>query len=201
MPEISPGSRLLKLSPMLLTGLRAFLAPVVLLLSIYAPKPGAFAVCLVVAFVSDIFDGILARRLNVATPTIRRLDSAADTCFYAACAFAAWHLYPMAITERLLPLCILIALEALRYTLDFAKFRREASYHMWSSKLWGIGLFVGFFALLVFASQGVLVSIAIYLGIVADLEGIAISLILPRWQSDVPSYVHAMRIRANTGLS
>jgi hypothetical protein len=113
--------------------------------------------------------------------------------------FAAWRLYPAAITGRLLPLSILVALEALRYILDFAKFHREASYHMWSSKLWGIGLFVGFFSLLVFGSQGVLLSIAIYLGIVADLEGIAISVILPRWQSDVPSFVHAMRIRANTG--
>jgi phosphatidylglycerophosphate synthase len=184
----------------LLTGLRASLAPVVVLLSIYAPKPKDFAACLVAAFVSDIFDGIIARRLNVATAAIRRLDSAADTLFYAACVFAAWHLYPAAITERLLPLSILIALEAFRYVLDFVKFHREASYHMWSSKVWGIGLFVGFFSLLVFGSQGVAVTFAIYLGIVSDLEGIAISVILPRWQSDIPSFVYAMRVRRNAGF-
>jgi CDP-diacylglycerol--glycerol-3-phosphate 3-phosphatidyltransferase len=195
MTEISVRFGLLKLAPALLTALRAILAPIVVLLAIYAPKPGAFAACLVAAFVSDVFDGIIARRLGVATPTLRRLDSAADTLFYAACVFAAWRLYPAAIRVRLLPLSILIALESLRYILDFAKFHREASYHMWSSKLWGIGLFVGFFSLLVFGSQGAAVSLALYLGIIADLEGIAISVILPRWQSDVPSFVHAMRAK------
>lgn len=200
MPEISARTRLLKFVPLLLTGLRAVLAPAVVLLSIYAPSKGAFAVCLVAAFLSDIFDGIIARRLGVATPALRRLDSAADTFFYAACVFAAWRLYPSAITDRVLSLSILVALEVLRYTLDFAKFHREASYHMWSSKLWGIGLFAGFFSLLVFGSEGVAVSAAIYLGIVADLEGVAISVILPRWQSDVPSFVHAMRIRRSAGI-
>jgi phosphatidylglycerophosphate synthase len=199
-PEILARSSFLELVPVLLTGLRALLAPAVVLLSIYAPSKDAFAVCLVAAFLSDIFDGIIARRLAVATPALRRLDSAADTVFYAACVFAAWRLYPAAITDRLLSLSILVALEVLRYILDFAKFHREASYHMWSSKLWGIGLFGGFFSLLVFGSQGVAVSIAIYLGVVADLEGVAISVILPRWQSDVPSFVHAMRVRRNAGI-
>lgn len=188
-------SDLLIRSPVLLTGLRASLAPVVVALSLYAPNPRAFAVCLLVAFVSDIFDGVIARRLNVATAAIRRFDSAADTLFYGACVFAAWRLHPAALTERMVPLGVLIALEALRYLLDFAKFHREASYHMWSSKLWGIGLFAGFLSLLVFGSQGATVSIAIYLGIISDLEGLAISTILPSWQADVPSFVHAMRIR------
>ncbi len=110
------------------------------------------------------------------------------------------RLYPEAITERLWPLIILVALEAFRYLVDFAKFHREASYHIWSSKLWGISLFVGFFSLLVFGSEGAAVSFAIYLGIAADLEGIAISVILPRWRSDVPSFVHAVRIRRNDGI-
>jgi phosphatidylglycerophosphate synthase len=200
MPAMSAALRILKLVPVLLTALRALLAPVVLLLAIYAPKPGAFAVCLVAAFVSDIFDGVIARRLGVATASIRRLDSAADTLFYSACVFAAWRLYPAVITDRIWPLSVLVALEAIRYVLDFAKFRREASYHMWSSKLWGISLFVGFLSLLVFGFHGVLITLTIYLGIVADLEGIAISIILQRWQSDVPSFVHAMRARRTAGI-
>ncbi|MEJ0007062.1 MAG: CDP-alcohol phosphatidyltransferase family protein [Steroidobacteraceae bacterium] len=192
MPAISgPFTRI----PLLLTGLRALLAPVVALLALYEPKPAAFALCLVAAFVSDIFDGVIARRLKVATPSLRRLDSAADTLFYTACVFATWRLFPAAITERLLPLGVLVALEVLRYLLDFTKFHREASYHMWSSKLWGVSLFIGFFSLLVLGSAGAAVSLAIYVGIAADLEGIAISFILPRWQADIPSFVHAMQVR------
>lgn len=201
MPETRNGRSLVRSIPVLLTALRALLAPVVLLLSLYAPWPKAFATCLVVAFLSDVFDGVLARRLGVATPNLRRLDSAADTLFYAACVFAAWHLYPTAITERLLPLGVLAALEATRYVVDFVKFHREASYHMWSSKVWGIALFVGFFSLLVLGSSGAAVSCAIYVGIVADLEGLAISIVLARWQADVPSFVHALRERRNADRS
>lgn len=181
--------------PVALTALRALLAPVVVLLSLYAPRPEAFAACLVVALLSDIFDGVLARRLGVATANLRRLDSAADTLFYAACVFAAWHLDPSAIRQRFVPLALLAGLEATRYVVDFLKFRREASYHMWSSKVWGLALFAGFFSLLVLGSSGVAVSCAVDVGIVADLEGLAISIVLPHWKADVPSLVHAWRER------
>ena len=151
------------------------------------------------AFFSDIFDGVIARRVGVATPALRRLDSAADTLFYAACLFAAWRLYPTAITGRMIPLSILIALEGTRYLVDLAKFRREASYHMWSSKVWGIALFVGFFSLLVLGATGAAVSLAVYAGIIADLEGLAISVALRTWRSDVPSLFHALQLRRNAG--
>lgn len=190
----------MKRIPLLLTAVRAFLAPVIAGLSLYAPRPSAFAVCLVVAFLSDVFDGVIARRLNVATPTLRRLDSAADTLFYIASAFAAWRLYPTAIVARRASLSILVGLEVLRYVIDFTRFRREASYHMWSSKLWGISLFVGFYWMLVLGCTGLTLSFAVYAGIVADLEGVLISVLLPRWQADVPSFFHAMRLRRNTGV-
>ena len=179
----------------MLTGMRALLSPIVVLLSLFAPLPVAFAACLVAALLSDIFDGVLARRLGIATANLRRLDSVADTLFYAACAFAAWYLYPAAITQHIGSLVVLGTLEVMRYGLDFLKFRREASYHMWSSKVWGVALFAGFFGLLVMGSSGAMVSWAIYLGIVADAEGLLISLVLPRWQADVPTLVHTLRMR------
>ena len=61
----------------------------VVLLALYLPSPSGFGLCLIAAFLSDVFDGILARRLGVATPTLRRLDSIADSVFYLAAVFAA----------------------------------------------------------------------------------------------------------------
>jgi phosphatidylglycerophosphate synthase len=149
----------------------------------------------VLAFLSDIFDGIIARRLHVATPGLRRLDSIADSLFYLAAVFAAWHLHPSEIQQYFPELLVLAALELSRYALDLVKFGREASYHMWSSKLWGIFLFAGFISLLAFDVGGMPVALAIYVGIVADLEGLAISIVLPEWRTDVPSFVHAIRHR------
>jgi CDP-diacylglycerol--glycerol-3-phosphate 3-phosphatidyltransferase len=180
--------------PLLLTGLRAMLAPVMLILAWHYPRPLAFGVCLILAFLSDVFDGILARRLNVATPGLRRLDSIADSVFYVAALSAAWHLHPSELRDHLPALVVLGAVEAARYAFDLWKFRREAAYHLWSSKLWGICLFVGFFSLLVLGRGGLLVAVPITVGILVDLEGLAVSLLLREWKSDVPSIVHAWRL-------
>jgi phosphatidylglycerophosphate synthase len=186
--------------PLGLTALRAFLAPVVVFLAVVYPYPAAFGGCLVIAFLSDVFDGILARRMNVATPNLRRLDSIADTIFYVAATFAAWHLYPSVITEHINALVALGVLEIFRYVFDVCKFGREASYHMWSSKLWGIALFFGFFSLLSLGYSGFAVVAAIYLGIIADIEGLAISIVLAEWKNDVPSLVHALRLRRDNKI-
>lgn len=70
--------------PFLLTALRAALAPVMIMLALNSPASAGFAICLIVALLSDIFDGKIARRLGIATPNLRRLDSIADSIFYAA---------------------------------------------------------------------------------------------------------------------
>jgi phosphatidylglycerophosphate synthase len=181
--------------PLLLTALRAVLAPVLLLLAWYYPRPAAFGVCLILAFLSDVFDGILARRLNVATPGLRRLDSVADSVFYVAALLAAWHLHSTELQVYLPALVVLGALEVVRYAFDLWKFRREAAYHLWSSKLWGICLFVGFFSLLVLGRGGLFAGVPIYVGILVDIEGLAVSFVLREWKSDVPTIVHAWRLR------
>ena len=89
----------------------------------------------------------------------------------------------------------MLALELSRYAFDLLKFRREAAYHMWSSKAWGLALFAGFLSILGFGHDGLAVDAAIGFGIAADLEGLAISMVLKHWQSDVPSLYHALRRR------
>lgn len=164
-------------------------------LALWAPLRWAFGACLIVAFVTDVFDGIIARRLKVATARLRRLDSVADSLFYFAAVFAVWHLHPQVLLRHAGLLGVLATLEAGRYAFDYLKFGREASYHMWSSKLWGLLLFAAFLTMLALPfSDGVLLA-AIIGGIVADLEGLLISLLLPYWQHDVPTLFHALRLR------
>lgn len=186
---------LLHTIPIGLTLIRALLGPVVFTVAWLAPNHAVFATCLLLAFLSDVFDGIIARRLKIATEGIRRLDSIADSIFYLCAALAAYRLYPAAIHERILPLAILLLLELGRYLFDYLKYRKETSYHMWSSKLWGIFLFAGFMSLLGFGQPGILVSLAIYVGIFADIEGLLISLTLQHWRHDVPTIFHALAIR------
>lgn len=181
--------------PAALVGLRLALAPVVLLAGLLDARPAVFAACLVGALVSDILDGVLARRLGVATVRLRRLDSLVDTAFYACALAAAWLRSAELLRPHGVALGALIALEVARYLFDGWKFGKEACYHMWSSKVWGLLLCAGMWSLLVERSGGWPVALAIAWGLLADLEGLAISIALPRWRADVPTLVHALRIR------
>jgi CDP-diacylglycerol--glycerol-3-phosphate 3-phosphatidyltransferase len=139
--------------PVTLTTLRLLLGPVVAILA-WTFAPGRWiAGCTVTAIFSDIYDGIIARRLHIETPLLRRYDSVADTIFYLAIAWAAWRLHPEVIRENSAILIALFSLEILRYVFDFAKFRREASYHMYSSKLWGLVLGVATIFLFAFGTS------------------------------------------------
>ena len=184
--------------PLALTALRAGLGPTVVAIAYLFPSGPAFAVCLILAFLSDYFDGVIARRLGVATPNLRRMDSIADSVFYVSALISAWHLHADLLHAYLAPLSLLLAVELLRYAVDYRKFGKEASYHMWSSKLWGLTLFVGFYALLVHQHSGWPVALAIWMGVAADIEGLAISIVLPRWKTDVPTLFHAIRLRAES---
>ncbi|WP_295435909.1 CDP-alcohol phosphatidyltransferase family protein [uncultured Thiodictyon sp.] len=179
--------------PLLLTLLRAGLAPILVLLALLAPLPVAFAACLSIAAVSDYFDGAIARHLKIVTPALRRLDSLADLLFFLAALFALWWLHPGVIAGHAGALAVLIGLGLIRYVASYAKFGREASYHLWSSKLWGFALFLGFYSLLVLQSDGVWITLLIYLGILAALEDLAVTVVLREWRTDVPTLVHAWR--------
>jgi len=181
--------------PLGLTLLRAVLGPVLLASALLSPDTTLFAVCLIAALVSDYFDGVIARRLGVATPNLRRMDSIADSIFYVCALMAAWHLHGDILKPHVPAVAALLVLEGVRYVFDWRKFGKEASYHMWSSKLWGLTLFIAFYALLVHGMAGWPVWVTVGLGILADLEGLAISAVLPRWQNDVPTLFHALRLR------
>ena len=152
------------------------------------------AIVLVSGFLSDIFDGVVARRFDVSTAGLRRLDSAVDTVFYLAAAFCAWRLQPAAIEANLLWIGLIIGTQVIDHLAELAKFGREASYHAWSARVWGLALFVALIAL--FASgSGALLPVAAAFGLLSHTETLAITLVLPEWRHDVPTVFHAWRIR------
>lgn len=178
-----------------MTTARLLLGPVVVALAWVHSYGWLLATCILVALVSDVFDGILARRLNVATEFLRRFDSVSDTIFYVGVAIGIWILYPSALRQNALWLGLLIALEVFRHLLDWVKFGRTASYHSWFAKIWGLALAAATIALLGFGVDGILLQSAILIGIGSNLECAAMSLVLPRWHYDVPTVWHALRLR------
>jgi len=182
-----------------LTSLRLVLGPVLVLMAARGSAGTPAVLLAVVAFASDYFDGVLARRFGVDSAAVRRFDSATDTVFFLCAAWSAWLLHADLLRPFLWMAAAVVALEVARYLFDFAKFRREAAYHAWSAKVWGLSLFVALVALMGFDQATPWVPLALALGIVADAEGLAISMVLPVWTHDVKSVWHAWRIRASRG--
>src|SRR3954471_2992474 len=161
-----------------------------------AGAPGLLlAAALATGFVSDVLDGVVARRAGVVTPFLRRLDSSVDTVFYLGVAYAAWHRHPDALRALALPIFVVLGGELLNYLVAYLKFRREASYHARSARLWGLLLFMALLTLLGTGSA-VLLPVALAAGLLAELETLAITLVLRGWRHDVPSVWNAARVRA-----
>jgi len=178
-----------------LTVLRLLLAPVLVWL-IYAGAPGVVLASVVfVAFVSDYFDGVIARRLGIASAELRHFDSRADLVFYGTAAWAVWRLHPDVVRSVAIPALVVVGLDVVRHIFDFAKFGRDVAYHAWSSKVWGLSLAVALVLLMGFGVSQPFVGITVILGLIAQIEGLLISVALPVWTHDVPTLIHALRIR------
>lgn len=148
----------------------------------------------ITALISDIFDGVLARRWNCDTAGVRLFDSLADIAFYICVAIALGFRQPHIWYDNALLLGAVLWLEALRFIVDFAKFGKPASYHSYLAKTWGLIMAIAVVATLASKHAGLLIPVALVFGIACNLEGLAMSRVLPVWHRDVKTLVAARRI-------
>ena len=182
------------------TVLRAAMSATFVLACFGFPGP-LLAAILCAGFVSDVFDGIIARRLGIATPALRHADTLADTVFYIAAAVALRIAVPDVFADTGLPLVLLIAIHVSRTTFELAKYGRIASYHMWSSKLLGALIVLTMTTVFVTGRPSVLVAVTLWVAVANELEGFVGSVLLPAWTADVPSVVHAYRLARVTAAA
>lgn len=183
--------------PYLLILLRFLLGPLVVLLSFTLGERSTYTVLFLmyVGLFSDIFDGIIARKMKVDTEKMRRLDSQTDLIFWLCIAWSCYIIYPQIIRENWIGVLALLAMEGLCYLTSFIKFKKETCTHAFVSKMWGITLLVAFTSMLGFAYGGWILTICIVLGLTSQVDVILITLILKKWTHDVPSFYHAILIR------
>ena len=185
-----------KVIPWSMVLFRVLLGPTIAAVALRLPAPQSWLGLMIVAgFVSDVYDGILARRWGTETAAIRVADSAADTIFYLGVLSAVIARHWPVLRDRLALLIALLALEAARYIFDWFKYRRMASYHSYASKAWGVLMAAATIALLCYDSAFWLVTLALSAGILCDLEGLAMTAVLPQWTHDVKTLRRAFALR------
>ncbi|BCL35937.1 CDP-alcohol phosphatidyltransferase family protein [Nostoc sp. MS1] len=154
-----------------------------------------FIVGFVAAFVSDIFDGIIARRLGVSTANLRQADSWADVYLFSSVFISAWLSYRDILIAEKLPLLMAVFAQLAWWIVNLIKYGKPASYHTYSAKFWGITLFVAIIALFGFNYAGITLWITCIVGTIHSIEEILMTLILPVWTHDVLSIFHALSLR------
>lgn len=183
--------------PFVLILFRFLLAPIIILLA-YLLKENSRLIIVILIFLgllSDIFDGIIARKLGVSSVKLRRLDSQVDLIFWIAVMYTCYVLNPELIIQNKIGLIILLVMEFLCYALSYIRFSKETCTHAFLSKIWGLCLFVAFVSIIGFGYGGITLKLAIYWGIISQLDVIFIILIIPKWQNDIPSCYHAFLIK------
>jgi len=180
--------------PSFLVGLRFAIALLLLWDALDRTLSDWFMAGYIAAVLSDIFDGIIARRLGVSTVRLRQADSWADICLYVCIALSVWLVYPQVIVDFALPLAIAIVAQLTLFATSLLKFGKFPSFHTYTAKVWGIALLIATVGLFGFGYAETL-WLAIVFCVLNSLEEIAMTVILPKWQHDVLSVVHALKLR------
>ena len=178
------------MAPLALTTLRLCLAPVVPAFLLFPlPRP-ILALIVGVAFLSDWLDGVVARRLGVASPWLRRYDVVADVAFYLAALATAVALEPGAFLPFLPWGALLLAAELLVQIWHYRRWGVPIATHSWACKAWGVVMSVSLAALLGFGVAGWLLASAFVMASIAYLDVVLILLFARHVPLDVISCWH-----------
>ncbi len=183
--------------PISLILFRLLLAPTILALAYFIGESAkiTIVVLMYLGLISDILDGIIARKQNISSSRLRRMDSQTDMIFWLSIGFATWILYPKLISDNSTVIWIILGMELACYVISLFKFKKETCTHAFLSKLWGITLLIAFTSLIGFNHAGLPFALAIFMGLISHIDRILITLILPEWTHDIPSAYHAYLIR------
>lgn len=181
--------------PWFLVGLRIVLGPLSILIVWCELPRWIWLLQFAIAILSDIYDGKLARRWGVATASLRRADSIADDIYAFASLACFWIAEPGIVINHIWGIAVVAGLDLARAPMDWFLFGRKASYHAYSARLFGISLIPVGILLMGFGTVSWCLWFALAIGLYSELEGIAISMILPHWTHDVKHLGIALTIR------
>ncbi len=177
----------MKYFPCALTCLRLLLGPVALLCVFKDAPRWIYLPLLVSGTLSDIFDGVLARRLGVATPALRRFDSITDVIYYLFILGAAGSLCRPIIAHYWLLIALMLLSEVAVVLTCYVKFRAYPATHSYLAKFYGLCLLAGIIALLVFDAGSWAIPALAVVALAANSEALAIHLLMDKAPVDIKS--------------
>jgi len=149
--------------------------------------PAWIVTLMTVGLLTDILDGIIARRAGVATEKLRVWDSNVDQFFWIVVIGCVFYLNRPFIQANYLPVLTIVFLEATAYLVSYLKFKRTVATHTYLAKCWTLTLLAFLADLTLHSQSNILFKICALLGIISRLEIIFLLIRLKEWRVDVPS--------------
>ena len=172
---------------------RIFLSPLLLFLA-WTARHELFLLFVILALVTDFLDGYFARKYQQVTELGARLDSLGDLAIYLIVPLSVWWLWPQIIIREALYVSTALISFIIPVLAGYAKFRRLTSYHTRGAKLSAV-LLSSSILLMLLGGPSWPFHLATVIFVMAEVEELCITALLPRWQADVLSVFHALRLR------
>lgn len=186
----------MKKIPIILIYSRIVIAVIIAVLA-YLHIPGsrtAIVILIVAGLLTDVFDGIVARRLNISTEKLRTMDSNVDQFFWIVTIVSVFYMNLDFFLNHYLWVIAVTLLEVIGYLISIVRFRRTVATHSILAKIWTLTLFIFLIDLVLNTHSFFFFFTCIGLGILSRCEIIIILLKLKKWTTDVPSVFSVSRI-------
>ena len=135
-------------------------------------------------------------RLSLGAEFGARLDQWADFALWVSFPVGAWWLWPEIVLREAPYVILAIVCLLLPTTIAYTKYRSVPGYHTWSAKLSAVLMGVAVPLLLIFDFAWPFRVSALFL-VVSAVDELGITILLAECRHDVPSVLHASRLRGH----
>lgn len=188
-------SSIIKYVPNTLSIIRGFIAVILVLDALDGRTSPWFVTAFIIASVTDMLDGPIARRFNVTTTLGSKLDSSIDAILFGGIVYCVWLVHRETVSLFWIPILIVGITQLTSWAISLIKYGKLTCYHSYVAKFWTFTISLAVVLLFGFNYAGFFFWTAIICGIISNLEDMAMTLILPYWAHDVLTVTHAIRLR------
>lgn len=179
--------------PNALSSFRLASAPVLLWLA-WTGAMAPFLALFALALLSDVLDGVVARRYGLESEFGARLDQWADFAIWASFPLAAYWLWPEIVRREAGYVALALVCLLAPTAIATVRYGEVPGFHTLAAKLDAVLMGVGVPLLLLFDQPAVFRFAALFL-VVCAIDQLAITALLTKCHHDVPSAFHALALR------
>lgn len=178
-----PTASILRQIPNGISLARIIATPVLIGLA-FLQQQEAFKWLLLAAFVSDFFDGQIARTFSVTSALGTRLDTIADLLLWLAAIAGIWRFYPELMTNYWPAVTVMIGFWAAEHCVALLRYGRLTSFHTDIARIGTYVVATFVMSVFIWGLQPWLLYVAAGIGVLSSIEELLMTFLLPEWRAN-----------------